>query len=125
MIFECFIPNLPPGLNQTYGVTSVGGKARMYKNPVALQWAEKASLVIGAKAGEIDWKDDSKEYEIIIQFNNWRMDTDGPVKLVQDTLATKLGFNDKKITKQSSERTKGGVPGVLIILKPYERTQNS
>lgn len=119
MNFSIFIPLNPPGLNGTYQISSASGKAHMFKSSEANLWATQAALLIGAKAGEVDWKDDSQFYEISIKFTNLRQDSDAPIKLIIDTLSQKLGFNDKRIMKQCSEKVEGEIKGVLIELKPY------
>ena len=112
-----FIPLLPPGINQTYGIKiDKAGKPSMYKRPKAITWSVDASLIIGAKAAEVDFEF-SKYYEIYIEFNNWRMDVDAPIKLIIDTVSQKLGFDDKYILKQTSVKKKGGEKSVLIVLK--------
>lgn len=117
-----WIPLLPPGINASYGVGNRKGKADMYKTNEALIWQRGAALIIGSEAARQNWADDSKYYEIVIKFSNWNMDADGPIKLVIDTVATKLGFNDKRILKQSSEKIKSEEKGVWIELKPYEQS---
>lgn len=95
----------------------------MYKSQEANDWAAKAALIIGSEAGFSDWKDKEEFYNIEIIFSQLRCDVDGPVKLVIDTLSQKLGFNDNRIKKQSSEKFDLGYRGVWIILEPYqERT---
>lgn len=91
----------------------------MYKSSQALEWEQSAGLVIGAKTGEIGWEKTAEYYQIEIKFNNWRMDADGPVKLIIDTVTRKLGFDDKFIRRQCSEKIESGEKGVWIRLKPY------
>lgn len=90
----------------------------MYKTAKALIWQQGAALIIGSEAGNQGWVDNSKYYELEIKFSNWNMDEDGPVKLVQDTIAEKLGFNDKRILRQCSEKIKSEDKGVWIELRP-------
>jgi len=85
----------PPGINATYKVTG----SRMYKSDIAVDWQTSAALAIGSKAGEIDWKDSHDYYGINIYTANKNMDVDATVKLVIDTIAQKLDFNDKRITE--------------------------
>lgn len=120
MIFKVWIPLLPPSSNMTYQITSRSGKAVMYKSQEANDWAANAALIIGAEAGELGWEDDSAFYDLEVIFSKLRGDVDGPIKLLQDTLAIKLGFNDNRIKKQSSEKSDLGDPGVWIILEPHK-----
>lgn len=117
---KIFVPLLPPGLNQSYGIGKTDeDKGFLYKTSPASQWAEQAALIIGSEAGIQEWVDDAEYYEIIIKFSNFRQDVDAPLKLVIDTISQKLGFNDKRIMKQCSEKVKLDVPGVQIELNPY------
>lgn len=120
MIFKVWIPLLPPSSNMTYQITSRSGKAVMYKSEEANNWAASAALIIGAEAGDMGWEDDSDFYILEVLFSKLRGDVDGPCKLTQDVLATKLGFNDNRIKKQSSEKVDLGDPGVWIVLEPYK-----
>ncbi len=116
MNFTVFIPVFSPGLNKTYKT----GKGRFYKAKEIKEWQAQAALIIGSAAAEQEWKDDSEYYEIIIEFNNFRQDFDAPIKLITDTVALKLGFNDKRIMKGSIEKKVSEQDGVLIKLLPYE-----
>ncbi len=99
MIFECWIPLLPPGINRMYGK----GRGRVYLTHEARKWAKDAALIIGAEAGRTGWEDSGGEYEIEIIMYGSRLDVDAPIKLVIDTLTRKLGFDDVRVTKQSSK----------------------
>lgn len=117
MQFTVFIPVFSPGLNQTYKT----GRGRFYKSKEAKEWQAKAALIIGSAAAEQEWVDDSKYYEILIEFNHPRQDVDAPIKLIIDTVSQKLGFNDKKIKRQCSEDIKDlSESGVWITLQSYE-----
>ncbi|RJQ27299.1 hypothetical protein C4577_01655 [Candidatus Parcubacteria bacterium] len=119
MILKIFIPDLPPGLNESYGIYSVTNKAHMYKTAKATGWSEKASLIIGARAGEEGWEDIEEAYEIYMGICGSKADVDAPVKLIMDTVSKKLGFNDNKFYKQTSEKIKVGEVGLYIEIKPY------
>lgn len=116
--FSIHIPLDPPGINDTYKISSKSGKAEMYKSAEANLWSAQAALLIGAKAGESNWVDDSQHYELSIIFTNWRLDIDAPIKLVVDCLSQKLGFNDNRITKLTIEKNKSIGKGVYLELKP-------
>lgn len=120
MILKVWIPLLPPSSNMTYQITSHSGKAQMYKSEEANNWAAGAALIIGSEAGIFDWKDEYAFYDIEIIFSKIKCDVDGPVKLVIDVISQKLGFNDNRIKKQSSEKDDLGSPGVWIILEPHK-----
>lgn len=112
---EIFIPLLPPGLNATYRISG----SRLYKSEEATAWENDAALIIGSEAARQEWADNSEFYQIEIKFSNWRQDVDAPVKLILDCISQKLGFNDKRIMKQCSEKVNLKEPGVLITLEPY------
>jgi Holliday junction resolvase RusA-like endonuclease len=123
-ILKITIKSCPPGINATYGVNTQSHK-KVYKSDQAVAWQNGAALIIGSEAGKQDWKDDSKYYEIEIIFQHPRLDVDAPVKLVIDTVATKLGFNDGRIIKQSSEKIIGDFEQVEIILRGREELKLS
>lgn len=110
---KIWIPLLPPGINQTYRI----GNGHMYKSREANDWAADAAMVIGSAA--VDWVDESEYYEICIELHNDRHDVDAPIKLVIDTVAAKLGFNDNRIMKQCSEKKMSNEKGIMIELRPY------
>lgn len=112
-----WVPILPPGINQSYGVVNRQGKGDMYKTQDALIWQAGAALIIGSEAAQQNWMDDSKFYEIKITLYNSRHDVDANLKIVLDTVAEKLGFNDKKIVEQSSKKIQSNEKGILIELK--------
>lgn len=117
---KIYIPICPPGINETYKVGKSGNKGHLYKSARANKWAEDAGLIIGAEAGKQEWKDTSKYYSIYIRFSNFRQDVDAPIKLVIDTVTAKLGFDDKRIVKQCSEKINyKEKEGVWISLEPY------
>jgi Holliday junction resolvase RusA-like endonuclease len=121
MNFEVFVPVFPPGLNDTYRCgKGVDGKIVFYKTKEATEWQEKAALIVGSEAAIQEWEDDSKYYEIWIEFNNWRQDFDAPIKLVTDTISLKLGFNDKRIMWGHIGKVDSEQDGVLIKLMSYE-----
>lgn len=119
MIFEIFIELIPPSINQTYKC----GKGRFYKSQIAKDWQTDAGMIIGAKAGEIDWQDNSEWYWIDIWVFSMRMDEDAVLKLTQDTLTQKLGFDDKKIIDASIHKRDGKKEGILIRLLPASLTE--
>jgi Holliday junction resolvase RusA-like endonuclease len=116
MIFEVFIPLLPPSINELYNY----GKGNVYVSEKATDWAIDAALIIGSAAGTIGWEDTSEYYEIEMWFSNFRMDADAPVKWAIDVLTRKLGFDDKRIIRQCSEKCKLESEGVLIKLIPIQ-----
>lgn len=119
---KVWIPVCPPGLNETYiiGKNRKTGKGWLYKSEEANDWSAKAALIVGFEAAQQGWADESRYYEISIKFSNFRQDVDASVKLVIDVVSQKLGFNDKRIMKQCSEKVKLHEEGVLIELKHYQ-----
>lgn len=85
---------LPPGLNQTYKTTSNSGI--IYKDRKTVEWQNDAALLIGSAAGVQNFERDNW-YSVVLEFKSDRMDIDAPVKVVLDTLARKLNFNDRQI----------------------------
>jgi Holliday junction resolvase RusA-like endonuclease len=122
--FQCFIPISPPGINETYKITSQGG-VRMYKVTEANDWSAHAALIIGSEAAIQDFElTQEREWEIRILFSNWRQDVDAPVKLVIDTVAIKLGVDDRCFIEQSSKLLDwaANIQGVLIKIRKAEVT---
>jgi hypothetical protein len=129
-----FIPLIPPGINQTYGLGYATNydlientfirrqRAKMFKNKEADEWADGASKIIGAKAGEIDFKP-SPYMAIDIILQKCKHDADAPIKLIIDTVSKKLGFDDKiildiHITKKPEKLYPHLEEGVDIWLSP-------
>jgi hypothetical protein len=126
------IDALPPGINSQYGVgrgrardvsyltESDDRKPRVYLTPEAEKWAAQAALVIGAKSGETGWRQEFASYGLLTAFSGTTMDVDAPVRLVIDTVARKLGFDDRLIVEQASIRIKHEKKSLLIVLYPCE-----
>jgi len=96
--FEVTIPALPPGANRTYQPVSKSSKAGLILTDEARRWDNDAALIIGSVAGQFDFEPDpAAEYEIIIRWWGSRHDTDAHLKLIQDTITRKLGFDDRQI----------------------------
>lgn len=95
--FEVFIPVLPPGINDTYKPSKTKeGKPYIYKNPKAKKWQADAALLIGSAANVAEFVP-SDRIKIDITTQGANLDVDAPAKLVIDTIAEKLGFNDKVV----------------------------
>lgn|SRR3990167_2748166 len=109
-----WIPLLPPGINETYLI----GNKHFYKSEKAKRWEEDAAYIIGSEAQE--WEDKSEWYGINITLCNSNYDVDSSIKIVIDTISRKLGFNDKRILKQCSEKVKSDEKGIMIELYPIE-----
>jgi Holliday junction resolvase RusA-like endonuclease len=120
--FEAFIPRLPPGVNRTYRIVKVNGKPGLAKTPAANRWDRDAALIIGAAAGSAGFKPDpAAAYQIVIRWWGGRHDTDAHLKLAQDCVARKLGFDDRQVVSCVIERCPAdwmaGEPvGVLVYL---------
>jgi len=114
MIFECWIPLLPPGINRMYGK----GRGRVYLTDEARKWAKDASFIIGAEAGKTGWEDYGGEFEIEIVMYGSRLDVDAPVKLIIDTVTRKLDFDDSRVIMQSSRTVRDtDKEGVQVVLR--------
>jgi Holliday junction resolvase RusA-like endonuclease len=98
--FEVTIPHLPPGINASYRIIKHrNSKPGLALTPAANRWDKDAALIIGATAGRIDFEPDlSAEYQIVIRWWGGRHDTDAHLKLVQDCVTRKLGFDDHQIS---------------------------
>jgi Holliday junction resolvase RusA-like endonuclease len=107
--FDVFIVVLPPGINKTYASTinPKTNKSRIYKTKEAKEWSEKAALIIGSRAAELDFVP-SGEYKLVITTHGSKMDVDAPIKLIQDTLCEKLGFDDRLISEVEAKKDKLG-----------------
>lgn len=123
-ILKITIDSMPPGINNTYGVNPYG-KKKIFKQDVALAWAEGAAHYIGVAAAHQNWTDDSKYYEIEITFQHPKLDVDAPIKLIIDTVAQKLGFDDFRIIKQSSQKKIAEFEAVEIILRGVDELKLS
>lgn len=115
MRFEVWIPALPPTTNMAYRI----GRGRMYISKEGKEWSEKAALIIGVKHGEDphEWK--GKDLQVTFTFygpHPLRWDVDGRIKTTLDTLATKLGFDDRYVWEVHVRKEKGP-SGVSIILE--------
>lgn len=108
----CHFSVMPPGVNTQYGY----GRGRVYLTKAAKQWVEDASLIIGSEAGRIGWEDQWDAYGLAIYFEGSKMDVDAPIKLVQDTITRKLGFDDQKISEVSSTRGDQTVEPLLKVV---------
>lgn len=103
---EIIIPSLPPGINQTYQRTHKGGIAL---TPSARRWDKDAALIVGATAGRVEFEPDlAANYQIVIRWWGGRHDADAHLKLIQDCVTRKLGFDDRQIKSCVIERCPGG-----------------
>lgn len=103
---DVIIPTLPPSTNQLLGYRRDG---RVYKTEEAKAWAKGAALIIGAANQGREWDSWWLElwFDVCLPNISWR-DIDNFEKLAIDTLAAKLGFDDryiltKHITKWPTE----------------------
>lgn len=88
------IPILPPGANRTYMRTHSG----IALTKAARQWDIDAALLVGSAAADYDFSPDiDAEYQIVICWWGGRHDSDAHLKLVQDCVTRKLGFDDRQI----------------------------
>jgi hypothetical protein len=100
--FKVFIPVMPPGINETYGV-NCKSKRKVYKTPVAKQWQVDAIMPIRTAANIAEFfidKDD--KLSIYITIFGSKYDVDAPIKLIIDTIADTLDFNDKIVSNVES-----------------------
>lgn len=116
MNLDIEIPLNPPGINSTYRI----GKKHLYKSSESKTWSDSASQIIKNAANLIGWEHkEGNLYKVYISFTNLRMDVDGPIKLVLDTLAQSLDFNDKIIQQVCIEKLKSEEPMTKIELRNY------
>lgn len=95
---EVTIPALPPGANRTYQPIGRNGKSTLILTNAARQWDADAALIVGSAAGQFDFEaDPAADYEIVIRWWGSRHDADAHLKLVQDCVTRKLGFDDSQI----------------------------
>jgi Holliday junction resolvase RusA-like endonuclease len=96
--FEVTIPALPPGANRTYRPIKRAGKPGLILTKEARAWDSAAALVVGAAASQLEFEPaPDAEYEIVIRWWGGRHDADAHLKLVQDCVTRKLGFDDRQI----------------------------
>lgn len=105
-ILEGFIPTLSPGINRTY----IKGKIL---SDEARKFKEDLGLVVGACAGEQNWRNEKCNYKISIFWWGGNFDVDAHTKIVQDVIATKLCFNDKQISEQDIRKLETPLSGYL------------
>ncbi|MHC4195642.1 MAG: hypothetical protein ACYSYU_10815 [Planctomycetota bacterium] len=123
---EVTIPSLPPGANRTYQPISRGGKPTLILTKEARGWDTDAALIVGSAAGQFDFEADlTADYEIVIRWWGGRYDTDAHLKLVQDTVTRKLGFDDRQVVTCVIQHWRTGAedePGVQVhLFKAMER----
>ena len=114
-IFDVWIPSLPPGINRQYGRARNG---HVYLKPAARVWKQYASIIVGARAGAIDWQDCGGLFNFEMYIVGSRSDADAYVKTVLDTVTEKLGFDDSRVISQRS--TKCSISVVRDMYKSYE-----
>lgn len=117
MKFEVWIPTLPPTTNTAYRIS----RSRMYISKEGNDWAEKAALVIGTKHSKDPYEWKGRDLQVSFTFygiHPLRWDVDGRIKLALDTLAAKLGFDDRNVWQVYARKQKGP-EGVRIILEEY------
>jgi Holliday junction resolvase RusA-like endonuclease len=88
---------IPPPVTQVYANSKVGGRVL---TPIAKQWKFNAGCLIKLAAQRQQWwyYPGARLYmSIIWHFAGESSDIDNPIKILQDTLATTLLFNDKVI----------------------------
>ncbi len=103
--FFVFIPFLPPGINAQYTRHKYTGQRILTTK--ARKWKQDAAMVIGARAGLLEWEVDEGKYDIEILVGGSRADVDAYEKTVVDTVTQKLGFDDRRVRKVMSEKVKG------------------
>lgn len=93
------LDGLPPTTNHGYGVSSRGGKARMYKTQEARAWQELVMWQVAAQRIQPhqDWQGRAIRVMITLWSQDRRADVDGGIKLTLDAIAKGLGFNDKMV----------------------------
>ena len=96
------IPTLPKSTNALLGITRTG---HVYKTSAARAWAEQAALIIGAANQGREWSGYWLEVVFDVYMPNvaWR-DVDNCIKLALDTLAAKLGFDDRYVLSVSANK---------------------
>lgn len=96
---EIVIPFLPPGINQTYQIIKRGTTRGLALTPRARRWDENAALIVGAAGGRFEFEPDlTASYQIIIRWWGGKHDADAHLKIVQDCVTRKLGFDDRQIS---------------------------
>lgn len=115
-----WIPIMPPGINATYGVNCAGNKKKVYKTKEAKDWEIAAKLPILNAANYKGFliNKDLDKLAVSILSKGSQHDIDANVKIILDTTAKTLNFNDKivhdlelGIKRNSPDR------GVLIELE--------
>lgn len=114
-----WIPIVPPGINATYGV-NCKSKKKVYKTKEAKQWEKDAyKLILNAanlSGFLIDKEKDKLAISILIKGS--RHDVDAPIKMIIDTVACTLEFDDEIVMSvQSKVRRATDDRGVLIEIE--------
>jgi Holliday junction resolvase RusA-like endonuclease len=92
---ELTIPFLPPGSNRTYQPA----RNRIILTPAARRWDQDAALIVGTAAAWFEFEPDlTASYQIVIRWWGGKHDTDAHLKLIQDCVTRKLGFDDRQIS---------------------------
>jgi Holliday junction resolvase RusA-like endonuclease len=114
------IPVLPPGINRTY-IYNASTKNRVVLSNEARHWDEKAAHIIGTQAAAQDWQyDKTAKYSLLIEWGGSRHDVDAHVKLAQDCLTRKLGFDDRQIVTVLVTRIKTDEEMINLTLLPHD-----
>jgi Holliday junction resolvase RusA-like endonuclease len=103
---EIEIDTLPPGVNRTYIHKAGGGGVTLTR--AAREWDTDAALIVGSAAGQFDFEPDpTADYQIVIRWWGGRHDADAHLKIVQDCVTRKLGFDDRQIRECVIQRCPG------------------
>jgi Holliday junction resolvase RusA-like endonuclease len=102
---EMVIPLLPPGINQTYQIIKRRTTPGLALTRKARRWDKDAALIIGVAGGRFEFEPDlAADYQIVIRWWGGKHDADAHLKLVQDCVTRKLGFDDRQIKSCVIER---------------------
>lgn len=113
---KIWIPIVPPGINATYGV-NCKSRQKVYKTKEAKQWEKDAIMPIRSAANSVGFVVDPKKDKLIISIvmQGSGHDVDAPIKMIVDTVARTLCFDDKIVTNvHSSIDREHPERGVLI-----------
>lgn len=123
--FRVWIPIVPPGINKMYKVRCGDNrKGIFYKSKEATDWIDSATMPIRTEANRVGFIVNPNFDKIIIRYwiKNTRHDVDAHVKIVQDTIAKTLGFDDRIVTNVYPNKVKDNNESGILIEVEKERT---
>lgn len=98
--------------------TNEAWKGRRFKSQLYKDYEKELYYLLPP---HIDIPEGKLEIHYIFYFKNSHSDIDNPVKMFQDVLCKKYGFNDNRIFKITIEKIVSKNTGVEFVIKEYNK----